>query len=330
MNVGNLAVSELKIGYDNGVKLIAHIPKIATEAGALYALIGKNGCGKSTLLRTLGGLQKQLAGDIWYNGASISQLSAIDLAKEVAVVTTDRPQMGYASVFDVVASGRFPHLGKYGRLKTKDYEVIHGALKTVHLFDKKDEVFEKLSDGQAQKVMLAKALAQETPFILLDEPMAFLDLPSKMELSQTLLDLCEHHGKTVIMSTHDLDLAMATATELWLLDEGVLTQGVPEELALNGVLANTFNRGQVQFDDGTGRFEFFKERKAFFKADISSHPKCKFWLHKAMNRLGWFEQSSKAKLRISYEASNWVVDDNKKTHHFSTLAALVNFIKKIP
>ncbi len=213
-------LSRLTIGY--GSTVVARELTADVEGGALTCLLGENGAGKSTLLRTVAGLQPPLGGEMTITddmGGSL-QLAALgkrQMARTVSVVLTHQPSVRNMTVRDIVAMGRMPYTGFLGHLSPADNNIVDEALRTVRLDHFAQRNFEMLSDGERQKVMIAKALAQRTPIILLDEPTAFLDYPSKVEMMKLLRHLSEAMRKTILLSTHDLDLAHRYAHHLLLL-----------------------------------------------------------------------------------------------------------------
>lgn len=225
------------------------------RSGELTCLLGPNGVGKSTLLKTLSSFLPPLDGDITLLGRPLRSYSNTARSRLIGVVLTDRVSLDNMSARELAGLGRTPYTGFWGRLSADDKAIVDEALELVGISGLADRMVDTLSDGERQKVMIAKALVQQTPVIFLDEPTAFLDYPSKVELMQLLLSLSRDHGKTIFMSTHDIELALLTADKVWLIDKphGVAT-GTPEDLALDGSLARYFERDGVKFDMSTGMF----------------------------------------------------------------------------
>lgn len=219
-----ITISNLSIGYNN--KVIAARISTTIRSGQLTALLGTNGVGKSTFLRTVAALQPALKGSIVFqndkNGERLAgRLSKGEMARLVSVVLTERPDIQHFSVRDMVGMGRLPYTGFFGTLNANDRQIVAEALSVTGLDDFADRQFDALSDGERQKVMIAKALAQQTPVILLDEPTAFLDYPSKVEMMKMLRRLANDMDKTVLLSTHDLELASHYADRLLVLRHGL-------------------------------------------------------------------------------------------------------------
>lgn len=229
-------------------------PLTATlRSGELTCLLGSNGVGKSTLLRALSGYQPLLSGEISFSderGKVLSrELTEKEMARRVGVVLTSRPAAGQLTASEVVAMGRLPYVGFWGRLSDEDKYIAEAAMAQVGIESLAGRMIGTLSDGERQKVMIAKALAQQTPIILLDEPTAFLDFPSKVEILRLLHRLAHERDMTILMSTHDLELALRLADVLWLLDrEEGLRIGTPRELADRGDLGRYVDNGDLRLD----------------------------------------------------------------------------------
>ena len=202
-------LQSLSIGYSQ--KVIATDINAQIKGGELTCLIGRNGTGKSTLMRTLAGFLKPLGGSALLDGHDVSRLSPAERSHLISVVLTDRVDVDGMRVKDLVSVGRQPYTGFFGKMSSDDEEVVNKAIADVGMTDFAGRQVNSLSDGERQKVMIAKALAQQTPAILLDEPTAFLDYPSKKEMFQMLAQLCHEQGKAVLVSTHDLDIALPIA-----------------------------------------------------------------------------------------------------------------------
>lgn len=220
-----LVLKDLAIGY--GSKIVQKNLNLTASDGTLIAMLGQNGCGKSTLLRTLSGLQPQLSGEVLLNGKKLSQLSSQQKATMMSLVLTERQSVGQTKVLDVVAMGRHPYTSFLGTLTECDNQIVSDALRAVAMTEKAETYFNELSDGEKQRVLIAKALAQQTPVILLDEPTAHLDLPNRIKTMLLLRKFAQEQHKLIIISTHELDLAQQTADIIWLM------------IAHNGIIADT-------------------------------------------------------------------------------------------
>lgn len=257
MSSNVIQIQDLSIGYREKKKakvVSAHI-NANIHGGELTCLLGTNGVGKSTLLRTLSAFQPKLSGSIYIKGKELEEYTDKQLARLISVVLTEKCDIRNLSVTDLIGMGRSPYTGFWGRLGKEDRAVISRAISLIGIEPLAHRMVHTLSDGERQKVMIAKALAQETPIILLDEPTAFLDFPSKVEMMQLLHRLSRKTGKTIFLSTHDLELALQAADCLWLMSpsEGIAI-GTPEDLALDGSLARFFVRRGIRFDRHSGLF----------------------------------------------------------------------------
>lgn len=230
-------------------------------AGCLTCLLGPNGSGKSTLLRTLAGFQKPLSGEVLIDGIPISMISRRRLSALVSVVLTDRPDSPHLDVRQLVALGRSPYTGWFGRMSETDHLIVNQAMEQVGIKALADRTVSSLSDGERQKVMIAKSLAQSTPVIFLDEPTAFLDYPAKVDILMLLRHLALTQGKTIMLSTHDLELALRIADYTWLIDRKLgITTGPTSLLASDGAIARYFERPGLTFHPSTRTFDIAEER----------------------------------------------------------------------
>ncbi len=244
-----VALKNLSIGYKDK-RTVAKGLTADIKGGELTCLLGENGVGKSTLLRTLAGFQPRLYGSICIEGQALEKFSDKELAKKIGVVLTEKPDVGQMTVEEMVSMGRAPYTGFWGVLDDEDHRIVDEAIRQVGIDALKTRLINTLSDGERQKVMIAKALAQQTPVIYLDEPTAFLDYPSKVEMLLLLKRISRESGKTIFLSTHDVELALQVADTLWLMQRGGnLVIGTPHELAAQGVLAQFVERsGDIRFD----------------------------------------------------------------------------------
>ena len=282
-----IKIQNLSIGYvgKNDVKIVAKDITATIYSGELTCLLGANGVGKSTLLRTLSAFQPKLEGEIFIEGKEISEFTDKQLSHVISVVLTEKPDIRNMTVEELVGLGRSPYTGFWGTLTKDDLAIVNKAIHLVGIDALQGRKIHTLSDGERQKVMIAKALAQETPVIYLDEPTAFLDYPSKVEMMQLLFKLSRETDKTIFLSTHDLELALQIADKLWLMDKqkGVRI-GAPEDLSLDGSLASYFARKGIVFDEMTGLFRVENEytRKIGLKGEGI---KCTM-VSKALKRIG--------------------------------------------
>lgn len=228
----------------------------ALYRGQLVCLLGPNGAGKSTLLRTLAGFQPPLEGEVLILGREPLSYSSRERARLLSVVLTERPLLENMDVQALVALGRTPYTDFWGRMDEADKKAVNDAISLTGIEGLRHRQVQTLSDGERQKAMIAKAFAQETPIIFLDEPTAFLDYPSKVEIMLLLRSLAHRLDKTIFMSTHDLDIALQIADNIWLIDKelGVKT-GSHRELTESGALERYFSRPGIRFDSSDGLFK---------------------------------------------------------------------------
>ena len=253
MSSETIRLSNLSIGYrgKNGTRVVATGISAAIRSGELTCLLGANGVGKSTLLRTLSAFQPKLDGEVLIEGQEIATFSDKELSRLIGVVLTEKPDIKNMSVRELVALGRSPYTGFWGTLHEDDWQVVDEAIHAVRIEPLRERMIHTLSDGERQKVMIAKALAQQTPVIFLDEPTAFLDFPSKVEMMQLLRRLAREQQKTIFLSTHDFELALQVADTLWLMEPQGFSVGSPRELADTGALARYVERPGISFDPTT-------------------------------------------------------------------------------
>ena len=253
MSNETIRLSQLSIGYrsKSGTHVVAAGISSSIRSGELTCLLGANGVGKSTLLRTLSAFQPKLDGEIFIEEKEIASFTDKELSRMIGVVLTEKPDIRNMSVRELVALGRSPYTGFWGTLHEDDWSVVDNAISAVRIEPLQKRMIHTLSDGERQKVMIAKALAQQTPVIYLDEPTAFLDFPSKVEMMQLLRRLAREQQKTIFLSTHDFELALQVADTLWLMEADGLSVGTPTDLAQNGALARYVERPGICFDPTT-------------------------------------------------------------------------------
>ena len=216
-----ISLSQLSVGYTLSHPVISDI-NLELRSGQLACLIGENGIGKSTLLKTLTGFLPKLKGSLLLGNRDIESFSQRELARQVSIVLTQKPDVQNLTIEEIIGLGRSPYTGFFGRLRAEDRKVVDDAIATMGIEKLRGRMIQTLSDGERQKVMIAKALAQETSIILLDEPTAFLDFPSKAETFQSLQRMAHERDKLILLSTHDLELAVRFADSLLEVKKGAL------------------------------------------------------------------------------------------------------------
>ena len=258
-----LTLQHLTVGY--GERVVLSDINQSLGAGRLVSLLGANGAGKSTILRTLSGFQPPLGGQVLLGGRDIHSLSPSQRARAISVVLTERVEVPYMKVTDLVGMGRSPYTGFFGALSAQDKAIVDEAIGMVGIERLAHRTIDTLSDGERQKALLAKALAQQTPVILLDEPTAFLDFHAKVATLRLMLSLAHTLGKTILMSTHDVEMALQLSDELWIVADGRIESGTPDALTRNGILEGFLSAEGITFDPS-------ERTLRVAPSDASNHP----------------------------------------------------------
>jgi len=326
-----LHTDELVIGYHASKKQAKRVSgplALELRAGQLICLLGPNGCGKSTLLRTVSGLQEPLAGLIEIQGEDLSKLKPAQVAKKLSLVLTDNIRSGNLDVYSLVSLGRYPHSGWLGILNNADKAVIEHAMEVTHTSSFRERKIDSLSDGECQKVMLARAIAQDTPVIILDEPTAHLDLPSRIQLMRLLHQLARETNKAILLSTHELDLALQVADRIWLMSSGgELVAGLPEELVLDGSFQQAFDKDGIAFDPATGNFFIHDGGRELII--VEGDGTAAFWTRKALTRKGYLlttagnaAHGSIRKIRVAGDGTTaqWISQNNNLSITYCSLS----------
>lgn len=323
--------SKLAIGYHGKKKQATCLEKdinLGVKAGELVCLLGPNGSGKSTLMRTLAGLLPPLEGTVFINNIELNKLSAPRRSRLLSLVLTDKLSLGAMKVRDIVAVGRYPYISFMGKLQKEDERAIAESLDLVHMAHYADTFYNELSDGEKQRVMIAKALAQDTPLIMLDEPTAHLDLPNRVEIMNSLKRLAEQTNKAILLSTHELDLALQSSDTIWLMNPGrEMFVGVPEDLVLNGNFEEVFHNKSFVFDKLSGSFKlnYPAQKKLSLQGEGLSY----IWTKRALQRKSYeLVDSAYAKLRITATNKAWFVESGDSRHELKTIAELLEYIQQ--
>ena len=284
-----LKLENLAIGYRSRRReaVISKDIDLESTGGEFICLLGPNGAGKSTLLRTIAGMQASLEGRVLIDGVEISRCTAQQRAKLVSVVLTERTMAGLLTGYVMVSLGRYPHTGWFGDLSWNDNAIVEDSLRLAGAEAFGHRLVGELSDGERQRVMLARALAQQPKLLILDEITAFLDLPRRVEVMELLRGLALDTGRTVLISTHDLDLALRNADRLLLLgSDGTLYDGAPEDLVLNGAFSQAFSSEGIDFDLVRGAFQI--KREGLVSIALSGGaPIRREWTRRAVERNGF-------------------------------------------
>ncbi len=253
-----LSATSLAVGYRQGKKATAIMSglNLTLESGMVTALLGRNGAGKSTLLRALTGAERPIEGTVAIGGRDTAAMGSREMSRLVGLVSTERIAAGGLTVAELVALGRQPHTGFLGRLSAHDREVVERAMASVGMTHKAQSHMAQLSDGERQKAMIARAIAQETPIIVLDEPTAFLDVASRIRLMRLLHTLARSQGKAVLLSSHDVAQALLLADALWVIaDDRSMACGRTEEVVMSGAMQHMFADPEIEFSPDICDFE---------------------------------------------------------------------------
>ena len=332
----SIELKNLTTGYKvkGGEKVIAKNLNASLSTSEMICLLGPNGAGKSTLLRTLAAFQPALGGTVEVMGRDLQKYSNKELAKLVSVVLTDNSDIKNMTVEEVVAMGRSPYTGFWGRLNEKDKTVIKKCLGWVGIEALAKRKMQTLSDGERQKVMIAKAIAQETPIIFLDEPTAYLDYPSKIAMMLLLHRLAKALKKTIFMSTHDLEHALQVADQVWLIDpEKGLTTGMPEDLSLNGSIESYFIKEGMTYDRESCTFSIEHEtaRDVLVEGPDSQEYRlcCKALVRNGLKPVTTTEgtlASKDVKIRIPGDGSYRLIEQGRESIKVEKIGHLVQMI----
>lgn len=297
-----LECKDLSIGY--GDKSIYSNLDLQFEKGEVVCLLGQNGVGKSTLLKTLSGLIEPLTGEIKVNNQLLHDLSKSELAKVISIVTTEKLSAVGLTVLDILMAGRYPHQPWLNNPRQEDFVSIQNAVEQTNIKYLLDKKLHELSDGQRQKVMIARALVQDGQLIFLDEPTAHLDLTNRVEVLKLLKDIATKQNKSLLISTHELNLAMQFADKLWLMDfDAPIISGTPEDLAISGDLTKIFHHQDFDYDLITGKITV--PGKLVNNIQIQASEELEFWIKNALDRIQF---SSVEKIEIVAKHSKNTVD----------------------
>ncbi|MRT93340.1 ABC transporter ATP-binding protein [Ancylomarina sp. 16SWW S1-10-2] len=328
-----LETKDLSIGYKekrgDDLCLLSGL-NLTIRRGELVCLLGPNGSGKSTLMRTIAGLQSPLKGRTLVEGIPIKERNFSEIARLLSIVLTERLQVGNLSVYHIVSLGRHPYTSWMGRLSDKDESMIRWALEQVGLWQYANKFINQLSDGERQRVMIAKALAQDTPLIMLDEPTAHLDLPNRVEIMHLLRSLAKETDKAILLSTHELDLALQAADIIWLMSKNNdLKIGAPEDLVLSGSIENTFKNKSFNFDRKSGNFIMNYQKKQ--KIQLIGNDVMGFWTRRALSREGYqvtSEETDNCSIYLIEDRMEWQIHKDGKVTSCASIQELLLRLNK--
>jgi iron complex transport system ATP-binding protein len=324
-----LSIYDLRIGYAGRRDEKVLLPPLTASAkrGEMIALVGRNGTGKSTLLRTLAGLQPSLGGDITYGGKSIREYSRTELARTIGYISTEIVRVTNMRVYDLVSLGRFPYTNWYGKIDKTNNDIITDSIEKTGMSSLSWRFISELSDGERQKAMIARILAQDTGILVMDEPTAFLDIGSKFEILHLMHLLSQKNGKTIVFSTHDLNVAMSQADKIWLIVDNKMIEGAPEDLMLQGAFDNLFDSSAFRYNSENGTYAFNTETRGEIYIDgegIMLH-----YTKKALNRAGFSVREGEGLplLKLPSGSSNsWQLIDGDSVREFASIYEFISWI----
>ncbi len=323
-----IALEDFSIGYEKQKILLSEL-NLSIRKGEMIALIGRNGTGKSTLLKSMIGLIPMLAGNCFLDGLPLHLYDLRKRAQKVSYVSSQVSKLTSISVFELVSLGRTPHTGWLGKLGENDRNEVKQALNKVQLEAYVHRPLEQLSDGERQRVMIARALVQNTPLMVLDEPTAFLDIPNKYDLIHLLTGFRDG-GKSIVYSTHDLETAMMCADKLWVIHNGRILEGAPEDLGISGIFNTIFESTGITFDEDTLRFRYNESTTGSIQ--LSGEPEnALIWTRSALARLGFVvKDSAETHLHVTKSELEyrWTLSQKEEKISFGNLYSLARFLKK--
>lgn len=326
-----IEAKNLCIGY--GKKIILENLNFKLFESSMICLMGQNGSGKSTLFRVLAGLLPKLKGEVFLKGIPLASYTRIQIAQTIGLVLTDRVALPHMTVKEVLALGRYPHTGFWGKLNKGDIKIIEETIEFLQLKELKNSPYEELSDGQKQKVLLGRAVAQNTPILLLDEPMTFLDIPRKIELLRTLKKISNEKNKTILFSSHDWGLVLKNANILWeILPNKEMIMGTPEDLIIKDKLSFGIADTDFYFDKTSGDFKETEEKKITGPSIYLESPDSLFyfWTAHALKKEG-FEISQnkdeKTKISICEKSQSWNILNNGQSKKVDSIELLMENLK---
>ena len=326
-----IELQDLTIGYRKGNFQLRILEKLNARLhkGEMVCLVGENGVGKSTLLRTISGVQQPLSGKVLIKQKPIKEISSLELAKTISLVLTDRIYAGNLSVKELVALGRYPYTNWLGKLMKEDHQKIDWALEITGTRYLEDQLISELSDGQFQKTLIARALAQDSDMIILDEPTAHLDIVNKIIILKLLKDLASNTGKSILMATHELELSLQVADFIWMAySKDRMVTGTPEDLIINGSFNRMIDHDAIHFDDLHGRFKI--KNRTDKVCNLSGEKTVFFLTQNALQRKGWTVSNERSDVTINIRKNNgefiWSVKINNIEKEADSILAMLNIL----
>jgi iron complex transport system ATP-binding protein len=321
-----ISLDRFAIGYQKDHALLSQL-NLTVNRGEMVALIGRNGTGKSTLLKSLIGLLRPLEGNCMLEGRPLHEYTLLQRARTLSFVSSQITQLPSLTVGELVGLGRMPYTGWMGRLNQEDRKLVSQALREVQMTTFEDRKLDCLSDGERQRAMIARAFVQDTPLMILDEPTAFLDIPNTYDLIR-LLSSFRERGRSIVYSTHDLETALQCADKLWVIHEGRILEGAPEDLGLSGLFNELFSSSGIRYDEHSGRFLFSGKQRGLLSLKGDGN-EAGIWTRNALKRLGFHIEEGKSKqliIETSEEGACWILRKEGTSTRFKNLYTLARFL----
>ncbi|HLT08720.1 MAG TPA: ABC transporter ATP-binding protein [Cyclobacteriaceae bacterium] len=317
---------DVAVGYRQGkaIRWVVKNLSFSLQSAKLTCLLGPNGVGKSTLIKAIMGQNLPVKGEISYKGKPIGQLSPRDMARNVSVVLTDRISPGNLTVRQLVALGRIPFTSWLGSMSPEDEQAVQKALDATHIGYIENRKVSEISDGQLQKTMIARALAQDGKLIILDEPTAHLDLVNRLEIMQLLRDIAHTQQKAILVVTHDLDIAVETADEFWLMPcGGPVVIGRPEDLILSGAINQLLPDGKLQFSPTTGKVQAIMAEETI---PVDGPEEVAQWLRMALRKQNMLP-SNALRLSVTKDPVSFLIYRKETKEQFYTIEETLNALQ---
>ena len=321
-----ISLNQFTIGYRKENALLSQL-NLTVNRGEMVALIGRNGTGKSTLLKSMIGLLAPQNGVCLLDGLPFGEYTLPQRARRVSFVSSQHTQLPSLTVGELVGLGRMPYTGWMGRLTPEDKLLVKQALDEVQMGPFEERKLECLSDGERQRAMIARAFAHDTPLMVLDEPTAFLDVPNTYALIR-LLSRFRDGGRSIVYSTHDLETAMQCADKMWVIHEGKILEGAPEDLGMSGLFNELFSTSGIRFDEQAGRFLFSGKQRGRVSLE-GEEGKPMVWTRNTLERLGYrLENGAEQLIKIESfpEGYSWILQKDGGSRRFENLYTLARFL----
>ena len=327
-----IELKNLSVGYTSkkDTNIILKGINAKLEKGKLTCFLGRNGAGKSTLLKTILGVLDPIDGNIFISGEKLNDISANERSKKISAVLTDVVRTEHISVEEFVSLGRIPHTNWRGSLDKTDKDHIENAISICEIDDIRSKIITELSDGQLQKVNIARAICQDTDLILLDEPTAHLDVSNKFKVFEILRKLAIDYKKAIFIITHDLELAFQNADMLWVIDKnGEMQSDVTEDLLLDKKIIDSFLTSNFEFDYVSGKFLYKRESRISFQ--LIGNDESTYWTKQALYKNGYgVDKKSNYTLKIDSQSKIWnLFNGEQEVNQFTSIKELITELNKL-